>query len=148
MVTTLSDAQLLARRYHRRRWIIPLSLAMIPLLLALIVVALLLSSSGITIEEATAIYERMDKKSTRAQVERQLGRPFSQRTLEGNKTYTWLFVRQSLNSVEFFAVLLYTQNEEKDCQLSFVDGTVQGWVAWRFRWALLKQRLGINVDDE
>jgi len=122
---------------------------MIPLLLVVIVVALGLTSSGVTIEEATAIYERMDKKSTKAQVERLLGKPFCQGTsLDGNKTYTWLFVRQSLNSIEWFGVLLYTQNEEKDCTLTSVDGTVTGGDAWRFRWLLLKQRLGINVDDE
>lgn len=147
MAFTLTDTELLERRRSRRRWIIPVSLATVGLLLALIVAVLFLTSSAKTIEEATAIYERMDKKSTRAQVEKLLGSPLYHENLDGNKTYIWLYVRQTWNSAECFGVLLHTQNEEKDFALSSIDGIVTGWDAWKFRWFLLKARLGINVDE-
>lgn len=141
-----TDTELQARHKRKRRWIIRASVAALFLLLAVILVALALTTSALTIEEAKALYARLNNKSTRSEVENVMGRPLIERTDDGETTCTWIFVKSSFDQVEWFGIFVSSRHDGKGHQLHCYEETLKGWDAWTFRWKLLQARLGIKVD--
>lgn len=146
MQTSLPEQTRLVRNRRWRRWVIWVCLSVLVTAMLLAGTgAILLHSSGITAEEAEAVYTQLDytQEHTRAEIELQFGKAHSEKTVNGRLVLNWRFYKHSLSQVDIFGFELHC----------FADGVVYNWqierghtasgkAAWMYRWWLLKQRLG------
>ncbi len=145
MPSTSPEQALLNQDHRRRRWAIRVSLILLLLVIILVVTTLILtSSSTLAPDEALAICATFHEKTTRTDMEHQLGKPNKETIQDGVVTLSWRFISQSFNEMDIL-----------DCKMSFkTDGTIDnqsstrcqmtGWSAWIERWELFKYRLGIK----
>jgi hypothetical protein len=136
---TYTDAELLARSHRRRRSLVRITLGSLLVLLMLVVGGLALTSSGMSIEEAEAAYQRLQsERVTSSQAESVFGKPLV--PPKQNRLKMWYFTKSSLDTLEVFSLVL-------DAESGLISRSVTtwtGWGAWRFRWGLFKWRLGFD----
>lgn len=139
MTLPLTDAELLARHQRRRRLIVRITLGMMLVLLLLGLGGLALTSSGMSIEEAEAACKRIGtEKITESLAESVFGKPIP------TPVKHWLFTRWSLDTVEKLVVVV--NSDGLSARIITGRQILTGWDAWKFRWYLLKLRLGFKVD--
>src|SRR5260221_7133166 len=138
-VRTFTDAELLARHQRRRRWIVRITLGSMLVLLLLGLGGLALTSTGMSIEEAEQIFKRLQSENASvSRAESLLGKPF--------RYPLWLFTKSSFNKIEIFTVSHGSSNPGGYFWMSLGTLTLTGWEAWRFRWQMLKFRLGFHPN--
>lgn len=136
-MATIDPQQHLKRK---RRWLVPAVLGTIVLVSG--IGCLLFWPSSLSLESVRAIYERLDKRTTKDDLVNLLGRP-SLGHIDGESTcYIWQFTRQSFNSVEILNIAMLKGRLGDPPIITTGEDTVTGGEAWDFCLRLLKRRLG------
>jgi len=116
-----------------------ISLFSLLVLLLLVLGGLALTSSGMSIEEAEAAYQRLKSEQvTSSQAESVFGKPLVHS--KQNRLKMWYFTKSSLDTLDVFSLVL----DAESGAISRSVATWTGWSAWRFRWGLFKWRLGFD----
>lgn len=140
MSKQFTAAELLARSHRRRRWIVRITLGSLLVLLLLALAALALTSSSMSIEEAEAIFMRLQsEKISTSDAELLLGKPLRFPRLAGK---AWAFTKSSFNEIEVLIVVAGWKDANEGTWYSVGKETLTGSDAWKYRWQLLKWRLG------
>jgi len=99
-----------------------------------------------SIEKAKAVYKQLElENATLSRAVSMFGKPFINPKYPGVKV--WFFTKSSLNTIEVFAVCKHELSEEESVWMEKDMGISTDWDAWKFRWWLLKLRLGIHQDE-
>ena len=148
MILPLTDAELLARSQRRRRWVVPVALVSLLILLLLIFAGLaLISSSGLSIELAKESYQRLRGDVTKEQAESILGKPLLKQVRTGYTLYAWIFTSQSIDRIDAYSVFMALDDGRNTAQLLDQEWSATGAGAWNYRWWMLKYKLGLNPDE-
>lgn len=135
--------EIVRRDRRRRRWVVRICLSLL-LLLAILtaVVFVLLSSSGMTVEQADAVFAQLKSNETQEQAERLMGPPHRVISRGKSAIWYWFYRRQSFNCVDD---VTYYADFSFDGLMSASGTSVvsyEGKLAWLRRWEMLKDKLG------
>lgn len=141
-VCTVTDAELLARHECRRRWIVRFALVSLLVVFVLAVVFLVItSSSSSSIEEAKELFSQIKSNGAKSEVIKLLGKPLN---VENGWSF-WYYTRHRLNQTDYYAILYIGIDDTDDLgNCHFLEGSLTGWEAWKFRWFLLTLMLGFK----
>ncbi|MFT3880684.1 MAG: hypothetical protein QM703_13595 [Gemmatales bacterium] len=143
MTKPLTEVETLARSHSLRRWIVRIALGLLLVLFLLGLAGMALTSSGMSIEDAEVAFKQFKaENATVSSVERLWGKPLFYRVANGS---LWIFTKSSVNDLELFVVVNHSRDEGLNTWWS-ERSTLTGWESWKFRWQLLKLRLGIDQE--
>lgn len=141
-------AESISQHRRRRRWLIRLGLLLVLIItISIFAIMLILQPSGLTISQAQALADQIFSpgEHTRFEYEQLLGSPHSVRDVQNGLEVVWNFLEHSWNEVRNFGYVarLFPDGVMMDVKM-YDSGTVDWRSAWRYRWILLKHRLGIT----